>query len=290
MATTQIMRRILSLTVAVVVGLGMAGCQDRYAAEQLLWQANRKAAPLQRDIKQAAEADVLAAVEAYRHVVDRCPGMVEAAKAQMSMGGIYYGREQYDLSRQAFSEVSRKYGQFREMAASAQFMVGQSLERQDKWGDAVRAYEEIFLNQPWTMQAMRTRLYVAEAWDRRGDREASAKAYDRALKAYHEAVKAAPTPELASQTYGFIATVHERQQQWDKALETYRTIAEQYPNTSKAPVALFAMGALYKSRLGQMDRAIETFRELTKQYPEHFLTRIVQPELKARDEGGAPQQ
>jgi TolA-binding protein len=279
-----------ALLLVVAAGVTVTGCQDRYAAERLLWHANRNAAAVQRDPLRAAEADVSAAVDGYRQVVDRCPGTLEAARAQMAIGSIYYSREQYAQAQEAFALVWRLYGQFRELAANAQFLKGQALERQDQWDEAVQAYEELFTNQPWTMQAMRARFYIAEAWERRGDQAASQKAYERAIKVYREAVKAAPTPELASQMYSFIAVAHERLQQWEEALGIYQTIAQQFPNTSKAPVALFAMGALYKSRLNDHERSKETFGELIKQYPDHFLARVVQTELRAQDEPRASQQ
>lgn len=280
---TDVTQQRFWLIAAIGIGLVVVGCQDRYAAERLLWHANRNAAAVQRNPAQAAEADVAAAIAEYRQVAERCPGTFEAARAEMTIGSIYYGRGQYDQAQAAFAEVWRKYGQFRELAANAQFLKGQALERQDQWDEAVQAYEELFTNQPWTMQAMRARFYIAEAWERHGDHAASQKAYERAIKSYRDAVQAAPTPELASQMYSYIATAHERLEQWDQAAQTYQTIAERYPGTSKAPVALFALGALYKSRLNDRARGLEIFRTLAEQYPNHFLARVVQVELREQD-------
>lgn len=47
------------------------------------------------------------------------------------------------------------------------------------------------------------------------------------------------------------------------AIDTWRKLAEKYPNTHEASLALYRIAELYETKLHQLDRAIETYRRVT---------------------------
>lgn len=47
------------------------------------------------------------------------------------------------------------------------------------------------------------------------------------------------------------------------AIDTWRKLAEKYPNTQEASLALYRIAELYETKLHQLDRAIETYRRVT---------------------------
>ncbi|MFA7237187.1 MAG: MG2 domain-containing protein [Phycisphaeraceae bacterium] len=48
-----------------------------------------------------------------------------------------------------------------------------------------------------------------------------------------------------------------------QAIDTWRKLAEKYPNTHEASLALYRIAELYETKLHQLDRAIETYQRIT---------------------------
>ncbi|MCS6808146.1 MAG: tetratricopeptide repeat protein [Bacteroidota bacterium] len=69
--------------------------------------------------------------------------------------------------------------------------------------------------------------------------------------------------------------------QYAKALQKYRVIAERYAQSQYAPRACYAIGWLYEQELKKRDSAIYWYQHLVRKYPESAGAKDVQPALDA---------
>ncbi len=64
------------------------------------------------------------------------------------------------------------------------------------------------------------------------------------------------------------ADTYERDEQFNKAAEVYLSLARRFPNSPKAPQALFKAAVMYANNLKKSDAAIRLHEKLIKTYPE----------------------
>ncbi len=64
------------------------------------------------------------------------------------------------------------------------------------------------------------------------------------------------------------ADTYERDEKFNKAAEIYLSLARRFPNSPKAPQALFKAAVMYANNLKKSDEAIRLHERLIKTYPE----------------------
>jgi len=82
--------------------------------------------------------------------------------------------------------------------------------------------------------------------------------YTRAAETLLEFVRNAPTSTISSSYLFSAGRIYERGNQIDKAIETWSRLANEYPGSQEAPLAIFMMGIL-DYRRGQYDLALASF-------------------------------
>jgi len=56
---------------------------------------------------------------------------------------------------------------------------------------------------------------------------------------------------------------------YDRAIENFEMILEEYPQGARRPDALYALGGVYQNEKGDLGRALECYREISQQHPDH---------------------
>jgi len=64
------------------------------------------------------------------------------------------------------------------------------------------------------------------------------------------------------------ADTYERNEQFDKAAEVYLSLSRRFPNSKKAPEALFKAAVMYANNLKKSNEAIRLHERLIRTYPE----------------------
>ena len=62
------------------------------------------------------------------------------------------------------------------------------------------------------------------------------------------------------------AQIYSKMRQYDKAIELYEKIVEQYPDEIRADNALFEMASLYENQLGDPDKAMSYYEKIFIEY------------------------
>jgi TolA-binding protein len=64
------------------------------------------------------------------------------------------------------------------------------------------------------------------------------------------------------------AIEHQRWDEFDDALSSYKMLVERFPRSPNVPEALYAMGLIYQTKK-DFTKAVATFKRLGEEYPDH---------------------
>ncbi len=120
-----------------------------------------------------------------------------------------------------------------------------------------------------------------------GEKSMQAKNFQSAVKSYESLIKEYPDSKLAPDALVKLATLYQNrvdsslteEQSFTKAAELFREVYDKYPNSDKAPVALFMSGFVLSNNLGRFDEATKTYKLFLEKYPNNQLAKSAQEEL-----------
>lgn len=202
-------------------------------------------------------ADYPAASDAYKKLLERFPADERSreAKLRAAWSWLHVGRQE-----EALALANTSVGPDAPDAEEWLYLKANALRRLSRRDEARVAYEDLLARHP------------------RG-RTASSAAYEKALLAfqvrdYAQAVRdasAAPAEgDIEEDVYWLLAESHAGLGEPAKALEYYARIAEKFPDSPRAPQALFETGRL-KQDASSWVEASDAYRRLAKKHPEHAL-------------------
>ena len=271
----------LLLLAGVLAAGSLSGCSNDYNGERLFWKASQIGGPLltTTDLDKVDAQQATKAIAAYQHVIDSVPGSIWAARAQAAVGTIWAVQRQYDKARECYSLIFQNYNRYGELVLNARLAIAKTYEIEQRWDEAVKAYDEIMDYHPWSSVGMEAPIYVGRIYESRKNSEQASKAYERALRLYTKMIHDAPTPELAAQVKGYLALAYQRLARWDEAIRTLQEIVSQ-PTSPNRPLALLTLGAIYESKMSQPDQATSIYQQLIKEFPDHPLVRVAKLQLE----------
>ncbi|GIW86820.1 MAG: hypothetical protein KatS3mg108_1144 [Isosphaeraceae bacterium] len=146
---------------------------------------------------------------------------------------------------------------------SAQFQLGQILQSQARYGEAIEAWQTYlaqYPNGPQSADAQRAvidaRLLIAQ--DHRQRRE-----YEAARAAWELFVTQNPLDGRVPQILYEIGESWEAEEKYDEAIRAWERLAGKFPGTEPAAHAEFSIAAIYETKKGELPEAIERFRKVS---------------------------
>lgn len=115
-------------------------------------------------------------------------------------------------------------------------------------------------------QQLRLEALRFEASSKLGDREAMAQRFAKAADFYLRAAGEAKRAQEAVQAMTNAGVMFERARVPDRALETYRAIADRWPTDAAAPKTLFGIARLEEAVL-RWERAADAYEQVATRYP-----------------------
>ena len=138
----------------------------------------------------------------------------------------------------------------------------------------VAAFSKSFSNETL---AVETRFHIAESYfelfkshkdlDRDQELKADLEAGRRVLR---EVMEDFPDPKYVPRVAYLLGQFAQELEQWEEAIESYRTIIDLYPEHSLAPDAQYKLAQSYEER-GDFDEALEAYVTLAATYPQSPL-------------------
>ncbi|MBN1587789.1 MAG: tetratricopeptide repeat protein [Candidatus Omnitrophica bacterium] len=281
------MRLITTLSILIISSLGLSGCGGDYQAERLMWEARQESRFIQGDPKLVPAEAWENVVQAYQKVLDKAPGSKLAAQAQFNIATVYLRQLDLEKAREAYGKVLQNYSKDRRLSSEAYFIIGRTHELENHWDKAVESYENLVLYYGDTLKGLQVPIYIAEGYKRRGQIEEARAAYEKALKGYDKRAEDSSSGNFKAHAYGFKAWAYESEGDWANALNTHMSVANEYPESDRAPLSLFTAALIYQQKFQDMDRAVQLYKTLLSRYPKHRLTQFAILQVRSYEEQGA---
>ena len=263
----------------MIMVLALTGCSASYNSERLFWKAQQLNAPILKDPAHATPEQFAAAIHAFDQVIQKTPGTLWAARAQLATGTLHAMQKQYRQARDAYALVLQNYNRHQDLCLGARFSTAKTYEAEQNWDEAVRMYRELSDYHPWSVIGLEAPLYIARIYEVRKEPDEATKAYERAAGLYTKLMPDAPTPELATHAKGYLALAYQRLHEWDKAITILEELASA-PQGTNRPLILITLGMIYQAKLDNSQKAEEAYTALLKEFPEHPLVKVAKVQLE----------
>lgn len=120
----------------------------------------------------------------------------------------------------------------------------------------------------------------AEEMFNKGLDSQKAEQYDDAIASYQELIKAYPDSTRTPEAVYAIGTIYQNQKHlYHQAIQTFRFLIEKYPNHATTSNASFLIGFIYNNELKNIDSARIAYEDFLKRYPGNQLVEAVRFEL-----------
>jgi TolA-binding protein len=120
----------------------------------------------------------------------------------------------------------------------------------------------------------------AEEMFNKGADEQKAEQYDAAIASYQELINAYPDSTRTPEAVYAIGIIYQNHKHsYHQAIQTYRFLVEKYPNHGTASSASFLIGFIYNNVLKNIDSARIAYEEFIKRYPTNQLVASAQFEM-----------
>jgi tetratricopeptide (TPR) repeat protein len=212
-------------------------------------------------------------VASLRHFLAAAPAHPRAVRAAYSLGASYLARGKSSEALDAFTRFLKGEG-FRaetpearadlaELTMTASFQVGQILQGQAKFAEAIaawKAYLARFPNGPQSADSQRaildTQLAIA------ADHGVSGR-FAEARATWTEFVAQNPLDARVPETLFRIGDSFVTEKKFDQAVAAWEPLIGKFPGTEPAGRAQFSTASIYETEKGDLVRAIELFKKIT---------------------------
>jgi outer membrane protein assembly factor BamD len=206
--------------------------------------------------------DFKGALREYRKLVKHFPTSPEAGTAMFKMGGCYEQLDKPDKAFNVYQRVLEEYPSFPDPK--------EVLRRQHA---IAKDYSEGKRRPLWPIKL---KVFTARG---------------TAIEYLNKLVETAPYSDMAAEAKLNAAELQQRKKQFDEAIESYQFVAEYYPKSSAAEVALFQMAACYyeKALRARYDEksislANTNFKSYIAKYPQGKFVKEAREKLVSLDE------
>jgi tetratricopeptide (TPR) repeat protein len=169
-----------------------------------------------------------------------------------------------------------------QLQMSAQFQVGQILQGQEKFDEAIAAWQQYlakYPNGPQSADAQRaivdTQLLIAQDHLRR-------KEYDKARAAWQTFVAQNPLDGRVPQVLFDIGASFAAEKKYDEGIAAWETLAGKFPGSEPAAHAQFEIASVLETEKGRLSEAVERFKQINVEpWASQARQRIAVMEAKA---------
>jgi len=276
------------IMVALIGVLTLTGCSESYSGERLFWQAQQVSAPIAEDPDAATPEQFDDARARYQEVINKSSGTTWAARSQVAIGSLYAVQRRFEKAREAYKLVLTNYHNYTDLALEARVGTARTLEAENKWDEAVKAYNELYEFHRWHRLGLEVPLYLAAGYQAQGQTDQARSALERALRLYSKMIPEAPTPELKVRVKGYIAQANMGLGQWQDAVTMFEEILKE-PEGANKPLTFMMLGAIYEQKLNDPAKAVAVYEQLIAETTdEHPLRKPALQRLEALQGGGQP--
>lgn len=230
-------------------------------------------------ILEGGARDAAGARDAYVAVAKAYPKEREAALALLAAAAIDHGRGRTADERSLLERVVKEYGDRMGEVVEAHWRLATLDESDGKWEDASLRYKSIYTNYPETLQGFEAPLRVAASYAAKGERDAAAAAYERAIEQYRRLAgeRYRQTTRIMAEEYLVRALVETKR--WREAVDALLALPDRYPAYAPFGENYLRAASIQERELGDPASAARTLEACAAKYPGTDLARAAEKEL-----------
>ena len=281
------MKRYLRVVAAALLFLGCAkkGPDDRALFNQVQPLSDAVLANPQG----ATPAQVAQAIDALEAVAQQAPGLYGGGRAEQEMARIYMARGEPAKAREQCKHIFWYYHQFPDLGMTALISIAKSYEAEQNWKAAEKAYKTIDDHYQWWPLWLEAPLYPGQMYERIGDRQRAAEAYERAVLLLQRRVPSAPNPWLEGKATMHLATAYDRLGQWKKAAAILEALVSPLRKGVEPGAVLLQLADLYAAPGRDPAKAAAALKRIVQEFPGDPLASKAKTQLEQL-EGAASSQ
>ena len=147
-----------------------------------------------------------------------------------------------------------------DLAMTATFQVGQILQGQKKFDEAIAAWKGYLARYPNGPQSADAQRAILDTQLLAAADHLAAERYDEARAAWQGFVAANPLDPRVPGVFFQVGESFEKQEKYDAAVAAWEPLLSKFPGSEPAAHAQFAIAAIYETEKGDPEKAIEKFR------------------------------
>jgi len=212
------------------------------------------------------------AFETFQRILNRNPkNETFLGQVYLAIGNIYLKQKRYNEARTQFKNVLENYQNDQNSCINAQLAVAKSYEDQGNWGKAMNEYQWIVENYPTTIHALNVPLYIADHYWKRNEQNLARNAYESAIEHYKRVVEQYPNTPLTAIAQDYTASGYIRLEKWEEAANALRLLTKMDIPLQNKVKSYLTLENLYEEKLNDPVKALEIYSELLQQYPQFPL-------------------
>ena len=213
------------------------------------------AAQLQLALLSGKETGIEQTIEALRDVQQRFPGTPQAADAQYRLGETLFRYERFAQARDAFETFVKTYPTHTK-AVRARLRIADAHYNEKQFRDALIAYQKASILSQHSPLRADARYGVVLCHYQLAQ-------YGHFLRETDAFIRAFPQHALSVSLLLQVAQYYQEHQQLQDAVQTYTRIVRDYEGSVQVDKAQFRLGELYTT-LGETEKALETYELLLR--------------------------
>lgn len=189
-----------------------------------------------------------------------------------------FQNKMYDLAAEQFRHFLRTYPAS-SRACEAQFLVGESLLRADKFKEAYEEFRKLVIKYPSSSRADEAQFKIGKCYQKLGDPEEAAQAYERVQVFY-------PKSQYAPQALLWAGEIYQQIGKLSQAAEVFRRVVQEYPGRKESLQARIHLGGVLREEGNYEDALRELEKVISRASDKDLLAQALLQKGRTLEEWG----
>ena len=268
------MKRLVYSILVFCFATSLAGCaNDQFAIEKKFWQLQKQAKKIADNPDVAPPRELEAAINKLEAFANKYPQNYLAIEAEFNIARLYLAKKEFDTARERLNAIIKKYIKSAVVGSEAAFLIGNSYELANNWGQALQQYKKLIQDYAATPKGLSLPIYIAQQYQTKYQLDKMLEAYQEAITHYRELALQYPDSSLAFNAHSLVAKCYIVIKDWQNAVNSLKEMIEKYKGKAALDGVLMNMAVIYDKELNDQVKAKEALEQLKKEYPQSRLVK-----------------
>ena len=261
---------LLTVWIGLFIILSVVNLRDEYSTEKALWKLNRHYVRIAKNPESVPHVTFEKLANEYRHLIKKYSHSQLRGKAQIILGTIYLIKKDYSKAREEFGLVKKNYPDAITFNSEALSAIARSYEIENNWPKALETYRKLIKEYPKTVIGFSIPIYIARYYEGKNQKEEARVAYHEAIQFYRNLAKENPNSGVEYNALRLIGISLLNQKNWPEGLNVLTELLLKYPNlTSNLNQVVPAINTIAIAHTKNYDVPISIYKKFIETYPKH---------------------